>query len=102
MSKIGVGVGEEFPVDEDANPQTEDLGTCYSRNAERRAQWRRFRQQMREEWRARRRAWRDRFNRRETVEVIDDLKEKRLHHLVLGGLALVGIAAILGALRNRD
>ena len=108
MSKIGVGVGEDFPVDEKNRPETEtqpeveDLGTCHSRNQARRAAWRQFRHQMHEEWHARRRAWRNGLGERDGVEAIHDLRDKHLHHLIIGGLAVVGIAALFGVLRHRD
>jgi hypothetical protein len=108
MSKIGVGVGEDFPVDEKNRPETEtqpeaeDLGTCHSRNEARREAWRRFRHQMHEEWHARRRAWRDSRGARDGVEAIHDFREKHLHHLIIGGLAVLGLAAILAGLRHRD
>jgi hypothetical protein len=106
MSKIGVGVGEDFPVDEKKRPETEtgpeveDLGTCHSRNDARREAWRRFRRQMRDEWHAHRRAWRG--GERDGVEPIDDFRERHLHHLIVGGLAVLGLAAILASLRHRD
>ena len=108
MSKIGVGVGEDFPVDEknrsetETQPEVEDLGTCHSRNQARHDAWRQFRHQMHEEWHAKRRAFRDRLNEREGVEAIHDFREKHLHHLIVGGLAILGLAAILTGLRRRD
>ena len=105
MSKIGVGIGEDFPVDENPREQTEgveDLGTCHSRHEGRRKAWRHFRHQMHAEWHARRRAMRDAFNEREAVEAMHDFREKHLHHLIIGGLAVVGLAALFGALRHRD
>lgn len=106
MSKFGVGVGEDFPLDEEARanatqddvPDDERFCTHDYRAARRRA-WRRFKRQMHEEWHARRRAFRDGFNRRDGVEVIHD---RHLHHLVVGGLAMIGLAALFGILRHRD
>jgi hypothetical protein len=89
MTKIGVGVGEEFPLDEPAqttnNPEDQEhrdgyrghgerfeSGCCYSRTeyeARRAAyrQWRdehrALRRQWRDEWRARKRAFRDELRR---------------------------------------
>ena len=104
MSKIGVGVGEEFPVDEHAKdgPEVEDLGTCHSRNHDRHQAWRKFRRQMHDEWHARRRAFRDALGEREAVEAVEDVRTKHIVHLVVGGLAVVGIAAILGLLGRRN
>jgi len=108
MSKIGVGVGEDFPVDEknrpdtESGPEVEDLGTCHSRNDARRDAWRQFRHQMHEEWHAKRRAFRDRLNERDGVEAIHDFRERHLHHLIVGGLAVLGLAAIITGLRRRD
>jgi hypothetical protein len=108
MSKIGVGVGEDFPVDEKNRPETEngpdveDLGTCRGRHDARREAWRRLRHQMHEEWHARRRAWRDGLNERDGVEAIHDFRGRHLHHLIVGGLAVLGLAAILASLHHRD
>ena len=104
MSKIGVGVGEDFPVDENDKtaPEAEDLGTCHSRHHARRGAWRKFRRQMHEEWHARRQAMRDAWNEREAVEAIHDFRTKHLHHVLIGGLAVVGLAALFGAFRSRD
>lgn len=99
MSKIDVGVGEDFPVDEQSKPEVEDLGTCRSRHEARRQAWRRFKHQMHEEWHAHRRAFRDAVNDRDPVEALHD---RRLHHLIVGGLAMVGLAALLASLRHRD
>jgi tRNA A37 N6-isopentenylltransferase MiaA len=104
MSKIGVGVGEDFPVDENdkSGPEVEDLGNCHSRHRARRQAWHQFRRQMREEWHARRQAMRDALNDREAVEAIHDFRTRHLHHVLIGGLAVVGLAALFGALRSRD
>lgn len=126
MSKYGVGVGEDFPVDEEnrENPkpegEAEDLGYgrhhfgkrgfrgCgqsdewkESRHKARKA-WKHLRHQMREEWHERRRAFRDHLNHRDGVEAMPGLREKQLHHLVIGGLAVVGLAALFGVLRGKD
>ncbi|HUO98024.1 MAG TPA: hypothetical protein VMU01_05115 [Rhizomicrobium sp.] len=106
MSKIGVGVGEEFPADEPTRPQPDEqseegarcCGEDWHRQREmRREAWRRFRHQMHAEWRARRRAFRDEFNRQDGVEILgpETLRGRHLAHLVLGGLAVIGLAALL-------
>ena len=104
MSKIGVGVGEDFPVDENdkEEPAVEDLGTCHQRHRARREAWRRFKQQMHQEWHPRRRAFRDAVNENDDVEAIHVLRDKQLHHLIIGGLAVLGLAAIIAGLRQRD
>ncbi len=101
MSKIGVGVGEDFPVDENQEPGGEDRpfrGCGNPAHRARRAAWRRLRHQMHEEWHARRRAMRDAMD----PETVQAMREQHLHHLVIGGLAVVGLAAVLGLLRHRD
>lgn len=105
MSKFGVGVGEDFPVDENdktQGPEVEDLGNCQGRHRARHKAWHQFRRQMHEEWHARRRAMRDAWNERDPVEAVHDIRTKHLHHILIGGLAMVGLAAILGAMRHRD
>jgi hypothetical protein len=108
MSKFGVGVGEEFPLDEkpratQQDQQDEGAGCCgHGDHQARREAWRRFRQQMRAEWWARRRAMHDAFHHREGAEAIHHPHERRIHHLIIGGLAMFGLAALLGALRHRD
>ena len=65
MSKIGVGVGEDFPVDDGAGktgPGDDDRAE-YEDWRRRRDEWRSKREQYRaeqDEWRARRDEWRDR------------------------------------------
>ena len=106
MSKIGVGVGEDFPVNEEprdhTEPEVEDLGDCRGGRQARREAWRRFRHQMHAEWHARRRAWRDHLHDRDPVEAMAEFRGRHLHHLIVGGLAVVGLAALLGALHHRD
>ena len=110
MSKFGVGVGEEFPVDEEPRATQEDEGErCCGhgahearREAWRREKWRRFKRQMHAEWRARRHAMRDAFDRREDVEAVYDPHARRVHNLIVGGLAMLGLAALIGVLRHRD
>lgn len=104
MSKIGVGVGEDFPVDENGKPEpdVEDLGHCHHRRRARKEEWRHFRHQMHEKWQARRRAFRDGLNDRETIEAIHEFRQRHLHHLIVGGLAVLGLAAIIAGLRHRD
>jgi len=107
MTKLGVGVGEEFPVDEKNRPASEpppedDGSHCcgHGAHAARREAWRRFRQQMHAEWHDRRRAFRDGLNRQDTVEIMEGLRARRVHHLVLGALALIGLAALFSHHRH--
>jgi len=83
MSKIGVGVGDEFPVDDGA-PRAPNPDPAAQEQADRaefeewkrrrdayraqreawrasREEWRRRRRDWKDQWRARRRAWRDEF-----------------------------------------
>ena len=95
MTKFGVGVGEDFPVD-DSTPEAaqEDGGCCRDRHEafrqwrEQKRQWRR----MRHEWHARRAAMREQFRR----EFFGDTERqhRHFHHAVLGALALIGLAAL--------
>ncbi len=109
MTKFGVGVGEEFPVDEqnrpqqDAGPETEDEPRRCGRgdHRARHEAWHQFRDQLRAEWRARRRAFRDSMGQREGVEAMDDWRVHHVHKLVIGGLALVGLAALLSLFHSR-
>jgi hypothetical protein len=100
MTKFGVGVGEEFPVDEQNRPQreqTEESGCCGSdwrrQHELRREAWRRFRHQMHAEWHARRRAMRDHLRQQDAVESLD-LRGRHVGHLVIGALAIIGLAAL--------
>jgi hypothetical protein len=98
MSKFGVGVGEDFPVDENGKPEAEDLGHCHRGHQDQKEAWRRFRHQMHEEWHARRRA----FRNRDAGEMLHHMRQHHLHHLIVGGLAVLGLAAIISGLRHRD
>jgi hypothetical protein len=107
MPKLGVGVGEEFPLDEENGPQPEqetgpnpDCEEWRRRRAMHREAWRRFRNQMRAEWSQRRRAFREGLRRQDDVEPMDTMHDRHLHHLVIGGLALIGLAALLGLHRR--
>jgi hypothetical protein len=102
MSKFGVGVGEEFPVDEQRKSDQDAEAGCGGRGTReaRREAWHRFRHQMHDEWHARRRAMRDAFGERE--EAMRDFRRDHLHHLVIGGLAVIGLAALLNHLHHRD
>ena len=117
MSKLGVGVGEEFPVDEDVTREEaapgDDAGSVrWGRGCrfggprtEQREALRAWRDQMRAEWRARRRAMREHFRNRYYVEGEDGVLEGhylRPHHLVVGALAVIGLAALLGRHHNSD
>jgi hypothetical protein len=105
MSKLGVGVGEDFPLDEEKARQVGEESSCcgtewHRQRAQGREAWRRMREQMRAEWRVRRRAFRDGLHRQDDVEAMDGLRERHLHHLVIGGLALIGLAALLSRHRK--
>lgn len=105
MTKYGVGIGEDFPLDEEeARPAAEDISDCdedwQRRRQKAREAWRRLRSQLRAEWRAGRRAFRDSLSRQDPVEPVDVLHDRRIHHLVIGGLALIGLAALLGRHRK--
>lgn len=102
MTKYGVGVGEDLPVDEN---KPEPLGNdrenprCGQRggyNA-----WQRFRERTRTECHGPRRSFRRGFSQQEAVEALDDLRSQYLHRLALGGLALIGVAAFLALLNTR-
>jgi len=106
MSKFGVGVGEEFPVDENvASQENGETGGCCGTRGERlhaaARQWheqkRQWRRQKRAEWRERKQAMREKFHR----EFIGDGEAQAAHrsaarHLAVGALVLVGLAALLG------
>jgi hypothetical protein len=104
MSKLGVGVGEDFPVDENNTPEgtsdEEHAGGCCGAGArmhpwQRREAWRRFRDQMRSEFLARRQAMHEHMHSGEnTAEAV--WRKPYLPHLVIGALALIGLAALLG------
>lgn len=107
MSKFGVGVGEEFPVDEENRPapgETAQDGCCdedwHRRRDMRREAWHRFRQQMRAEWRARRHAMHDELHRRDPIEPMDGFRNPHLHHFVIGALAVIGLAALASMHRH--
>lgn len=109
MTKFGVGVGEEFPVDEQNRPQQEsgtegDREGCRWGRRDHRAghdAWHQFRDQMRAEWRARRRAFRDSMGSHDGADVIDDLRAHHVHKFLIGGLALIGLAALLSLFQSR-
>ena len=102
MGKLGVGVGEDFPVDE--GKQTGGESGCCGGGDRHEAfhQWREQKRQrrheMRAEWRARRQAMRARF--REEFSANGDARSEHLRHhtqhLVLGALAVIGLAALFG------
>lgn len=102
MSKIGVGVGEEFPVDE--NPRNDNASGSEDEcrgHGRGRGKWHRF-HHMHQQWHARRDAMRGRFHRRFGADAMHGFNERHMHHLIIGGLAMIGLAALLGALRHRD
>ena len=116
MSKLGVGVGEEFPVDEEKKrEEAAPLGEGASSDPwcsgpgfgprfggpfdDHHEAWCRWRNQMRAEWQARRRAMREHF--RSELHGEEDTEAPHRHHprpyhLVIGALALIGLAALLG------
>ncbi|MDR3525988.1 MAG: hypothetical protein P4L57_01825 [Rhizomicrobium sp.] len=107
MTKFGVGVGEEFPVDEENRSEQEAGSEGRSHRCGRGDRgaghdaWHQFRDQMRAEWRARRRAFHDSMGRHHDGEGMDDLRAHHMHRLVIGGLALVGLAALLSLFHSR-
>ena len=106
MSKFGVGVGEDFPVDDTApNPEQDDRAQeHFAAWCEQKRQWRK----MRHEWRAKRAAMREQFRARhghhhhdaDDGVVADDRHKRHVHHVVLGALALIGLAALFNAHRE--
>jgi hypothetical protein len=105
MGKLDVGVGEEFPLDEQAKREgAADGPSCcehgpngHGSREEQREAWRRWRHHMRAEWHARRHAMREQFHR----EFAPDAEhEHHRHHMIgkiaVAGLALVGLAALFG------
>ena len=105
MTKFGVGVGEEFPVDD--RPQSEsgsqeETHRCGRRgHRERHDAWHQFRDQMRSEWRARRRAFRESMGRAEGPDFVEALRRPHVQKVVIGGLALIGLAALLSLITPR-
>lgn len=104
MTKFGVGVGEEFPVDD--RPQQEsgpegEAHRCGGRHRDGHEAWHRFRDQLRAEWHERRRAFRDSRAQRDGVDALDDWRAHHVHRLLIGGLALVGVAALLSLFHSR-
>lgn len=106
MSKLDVGVGEEFPVDDGVAAKESgkygtgcgpgDRGEAYRQWREQKRLWRR---KIRAERHARRHAMRERFRR----EFPDDengeerhLRASHLRHMAIAVLALIGLAALLG------
>jgi len=95
MGKIGVGVGEDFPVDEGAQESVAGEKPCGGRREalrQRREQKRQWRRQMHAEWHAHKDAMRDRLRR----EFHDEKGAHHARHLALGALAVIGLAALLG------
>jgi len=103
MGKFGVGVGEEFPVDEKAKREDDGPSCCDGMpngggsREERREAWRRWRDQTRAEWRSRKRTMREQFHH----EFADKAARHHGRHpmagkLAVAGLALVGLAALFG------
>ena len=111
MSKLDIGVGEEFPVDEekmheeagaapgeDADPRHFGRGHRFGgQHGERREALRAWRNQMRSEWKERKRAMHEQFHR----EFPHGEFREHAHHRTVGtlavvGLALIGLAALVG------
>jgi len=104
MSKIGVGVGEDFPLDEGAPPNPSESEPehehCHGDRAEAWRQWceqKRQWHQMRAEWRARRHALRQRLREQFRREGAGEHEwhGPKPQHLAIGILALIGLAALL-------
>ena len=100
MSKLDVGVGEEFPVDEGTAAQESgacgtgcgpgDRSEAYRQWREQKRQWR---QQMRAEWRTRKHAMRERFRGEFSGADASEgphLSAHHMRHLAIGALALIG------------
>ena len=115
MSKFGVGVGEDFPVDEKTQQEeTPSEQGCHGNgfrfrhggaHHEQHEAWRRWRQQMHADWRARKHAMREQFRRGqweapEAGPAEHDRHRPQPHHFVIGALALIGLAALFG--RHHD
>ena len=107
MGKLGVGVGEEFPVDEGAQAGSEPGGCCGGGDRNEafhqwREQKRQWRHQMRAQWRARRQAMRGRF--RDEFGANDDVRSEHFHghaqHLAFAALVVIGLAALFGHRRH--
>ncbi len=101
MTKFGVGVGEEFPVDDRPQQEAGDGDADHSDHRARHEAWHRFRDQMRAEWRERRRSFRDSMGHHHGADRMDDLRAHHVHRLLIGGLALVGLAALLSLFHSR-
>jgi hypothetical protein len=88
MSKIGVGVGEEFPVDEPPAGEPREDETCRSHH-----DWHRERRARREEWRARKRAFKEEV--RDSMRRHFGVNDMPHHHKflrVLVGVSLIALA----------
>jgi len=103
MSKFGVGVGEEFPVDEQNRPndtpnETDaDSAFCGRGSREdRREAWRQFRREMHGRWHRHG----GRGDHGDPEDLIEHLRSHHLHHLVIGALAVIGLAALIS--HHRD
>lgn len=98
MSKFGVGVGEDFPVAEqgpEASKTEQESRGCGYRG--RRHALRQFRRRMKAEWMARHPG----FCRQGRGGTAEDFHNHPAKMLVIGGLAVAGLAALIGALGNR-
>lgn len=98
MSKIGVGVGEDFPVAEDVNETSENNQENCRHGRHGRERWGHFRHKMRE-LRAARHAFHHHHG--DAEDMMAHIRAHHLKGLLIGGLALIGAAAILSALHSR-
>jgi hypothetical protein len=104
MGKFGVGVGDDFPIDDGNKPETgaADAGADHAKDREeyerRREEWRK----QRDEWRARRNQWRDEWRRRkrefraEMHKRYGDDYDGHDHHWHYSGDHVVKLLGLLG------
>jgi hypothetical protein len=101
MSKIGVGVGEEFPVDETKPAEGGAPGSQDEDRARYRA-WREEREKMRSEWREKKRAFREEIRQRWRERFGDrpygDFDHHHHHHRIVPLAIVAGIGLIALAL----
>ena len=106
MGKLGVGVGDDFPIDEGQGPAN-GPAPDYEKQRE---EWRRQREEWhrsREEWRERRRQWRDAWRQKKREfraemkarygDAYDDDHHHHWHydsHQFMRVIAIVGLVAV--------
>lgn len=109
MSKFGVGVGEDFPVDEKKSEEAaappgeaaaSEARCCGGSRSEQHEAWRNWRHQKRDEWRARKRAMREQFRREFAGEGHREHAKHVAGSLAVAALAIVGLAALFGHRRH--